>query len=128
MNLYGQDMDEHVNPLECGLAWTVDLKTDRDFIGRSALERLQPARKLVGLVLQDRGVMRAHQRVRTGSGMGEITSGGFSPTMNRSIALARVPIDVAPDTEVEIAMRDKWLKGKVVKPPFVRNGKVLVEP
>ena len=127
MNLYGQDMDEHVSPLECGLAWTVDLRTNRDFVGRRALERLRPARKLAGLVLQERGVMRAHQRVRTQSGTGEITSGGFSPTLNRSIALARVPADVVVGAEAEIEVRDKMLKAKVVKPPFVRNGAVLVK-
>jgi aminomethyltransferase len=128
MNLYGQDMDEQVTPFECGLAWTVDLKTDREFIGRHALERSRPEKKLVGLVLHDRGVMRAHQRVRTQSGEGDITSGGFSPTMNRSIALARVAVDTRSDANVEIEMRGKWLKGTVVQPPFVRHGKVLVEP
>ena len=126
MNLYGQDMDEHVTPLESGLAWTVDVKSDREFVGRRALEKSAPRRKLVGLVLEERGVMRAHQRVRTAAGMGEITSGGFSPTMNRSIALARVPAGTAPQAEVEIEVRDKWLKARVVKPPFVRHGCVLV--
>lgn len=128
MNLYGQDMDEHVTPLECGLAWTVDLKTGRDFVGRSALQRAHPARKLVGVILQDRGVMRAHQHIRTPRGAGEITSGGFSPTMNRSIALARVPGDLESRAELEVEIRGKWLKGTEVKPPFVRHGKVLVQP
>jgi len=128
MNLYGHEMDEQVTPFECGLAWTVDLKTDRAFIGRHALERSRPEKKLVGLILHDRGVMRAHQRVRTQSGEGEITSGGFSPTMNRSIALARIPVDAGAGTDAEIEMRGKWLKAKVVKPPFVRHGKVLTQP
>jgi aminomethyltransferase len=128
MNLYGQDMDEQVTPFECGLAWTVDLRTDREFIGRHALERSSPAKKLVGLVLHDRGVMRAHQRVRTQSGEGEITSGGFSPTMDCSVALARVPVNAEAGADAEIEIRGKWLKAKVVRPPFVRHGKVLVEP
>ena len=126
MNLYGQDMDETVTPLESGLAWTIDLSAERDFIGRSALARLKPTKQLTGIVLRGKGVMRAHQRVHTASGAGEITSGGFSPTMNRSIALARVPREVAAGAKVEIEMRDKRVEGVAVKPPFVRNGKVLV--
>lgn len=126
MNLYGQDMDESVTPLECGLAWTVDLRGERDFVGRRALEQSKRSRDFVGIVLKDRGVMRAHQSVRTSGGDGEITSGGFSPTLNRSIALARVPVGTAAGEPVETEVRDKWLKGTVVKPPFVRHGRVLV--
>jgi aminomethyltransferase len=123
MNLYGQDMDENVNPLESGLAWTVDLKSERDFIGKAALLANPPARKLVGLVLQDRGVLRGHQKVVTAQGEGEITSGSFSPTLNQSIALARVPKEVQVGDEVQVAIRDKMLAAKVVKYPFARNGK-----
>ncbi|WP_435628177.1 glycine cleavage system aminomethyltransferase GcvT [Candidatus Ferrigenium straubiae] len=126
MNLYGQDMDENVNPLESGLAWTVDLKSERDFIGKAALLANPPARKLVGLVLQDRGVLRGHQKVHTAHGEGEITSGSFSPTLNQSIALARVPKDVQVGDEVQVAIRDKMLTAKVVKYPFARNGKAVV--
>jgi len=127
MNLYGQDMDESVTPLESGLAWTVDLKSPRDFVGRQALAGRTPERTLVGLVLVDRGgVLRAHQRVRTQHGDGEITSGTFSPTMQQSIALARVPIAVAPGDTVEVEVRDKSLRARVVKPPFVRHGRILV--
>lgn len=126
MNLYGQDMDEGVTPFECGLAWTVDLRSDREFIGRRALEQKTPRASFAGLVLAERGIMRGHQRVRTSAGEGEIKSGGFSPTMNRSIALARLPVGVAPGAEVQVAVRDKELTARVVKPPFVRNGKVLV--
>ena len=127
MNLYGQDMDERVTPFESGLAWTVELASGRDFVGRRALEAAQPRQHLVGLVLRDRGVMRTRQQVRTHTGAGEITSGGFSPTLNRSIALARVPAGVERGGAVEVAMRDKWIGAIVVKPPFVRNGKALVE-
>ncbi len=126
MNLYGQDMDENVNPLESGLAWTVDLKTPRDFIGRTALLAKPVTRRLAGLVLLDKGIMRGHQKVRCAGGGGDITSGGFAPTLNRSIALARVPKGVAAGDTVEVEVRDKWLHAKVVKPPFVRHGKTLI--
>ena len=113
MNLYGQDMDETVSPLESGLAWTVDLKSDRDFIGKSALLASAATRKLVGLLLLDRGVLRGHQRVQTAHGDGEITSGSFSPTLNQSIALARVPREVQTGDTVQVAVRDKMLAARV---------------
>jgi aminomethyltransferase len=128
MNLYGQDMDESVTPLESGLAWTVDLATERDFVGREALVAAPPARDLVGLVLVDAGgVLRAHQRVTCGHAYGEITSGTFSPTLSRSIALARVPASVRPGDTVQVAVRDRSLAARVVKPPFVRHGRSLVD-
>jgi len=130
MNLYGQDMDEAQNPLESGLAWTVDFKdAARDFIGKSALARRRSAgnlREFLGLVLIDKGVLRAHQRVITAQGDGEITSGSFSPTLNQSIALARLPVGVVIGDTVEVAVRDKLLRAKVVKPTFVRHGKSLI--
>ena len=126
MNLYGQDMDETVGPLESGLAWTVDLKSERDFIGKTALLANPPTRKLVGLLLLDRGVLRGHQQVHTPHGIGEITSGSFSPTLEKSIALARVPKDVAIGDTVQVAIRDKMLAAQVVKYPFARNGKGLI--
>ncbi len=127
MNLYGQDMDATVTPLESGLAWTVDLQSPRDFVGKQALAGGAPQRTLAGLVLVDRGgVLRAHQGVRTPHGDGEITSGTFSPTMQQSIALARLPARVAPGDMVEVTVREKPLRARVVKPPFVRHGKVLV--
>jgi len=126
MNLYGHDMDETINPLEAGLAWTVDLKSERDFIGKAALLTKPATRKLVGLVLQDRGVLRDHQVVKSNHGDGEITSGSFSPTLNQSIALARLPADVQFGDTVQVVVRDKLLNAKVVKYPFVRNGKGLV--
>ncbi len=123
MNLYGQDMDESVGPLESGLAWTVDLKSERDFIGKAALLANPPSKKLVGLVLLDRGVLRGHQKVATAHGEGEITSGTFSPTLEKSIALARVPKEVNVGDTVQVAIRDKLLNAQVVKYPFARNGK-----
>ena len=126
MNLYGQDMDETVGPLESGLAWTVDLKSERDFIGKAALLANPPSKKLVGLVLLDRGVLRGHQKVQTAHGEGEITSGSFSPTLEKSIALARVPNGVQIGDTVQVEIRDKLLNAKVVKYPFARNGKGLI--
>lgn len=127
--LYGQDMDLRASPLVSGLAWTVAWEpADRDFVGRQALEREKAdsgRAKLVGLMLEDRGIMRHGQRVVTAAGDGIVTSGGFSPTIQRSIALARVPGHAADVCQVEIrnALRD----AKIVRPPFVRNGKILVD-
>jgi aminomethyltransferase len=128
MNLYGQDMDESVSPLESGLAWTVDLASPRDFVGKATLLAASRERELVGLLLEGAGgVLRAHQKVHTPRGEGEITSGTFSPTLGRSIALARVPAGAAAGDSVEVDVRGKRLAARVVKPPFVRNGKVLVQ-
>ena len=130
MNLYGNDMDEGQNPLESGLAWTVSFENPaRDFIGRKALEALKAAglpRKFVALLLDDRGVLRGHQKVVVAGqpGDGEITSGTFSPTMEKSIALARVPRATGANVQVDI--RGKLLNARVVKAPFVRHGKILV--
>ena len=127
--LYGQDMDLATSPLVSALGWTVAWQPeDRSFIGREALEQEKaagPAQKLVGLVLQDRGIMRHGQRVVTDAGDGEVTSGGFSPSMERSIALARVPADTAGDCQVQI--RKDLRNATIVKPPFVRQGRVLVD-
>jgi aminomethyltransferase len=128
MNLYGNDMDEGTHPFESGLAWTVAMQPhERRFIGRDALEKLlaAPSRQLVGLVLEDRGVLRSHQKVLVPDGRaGEITSGTYSPTLERSIALARVPAGVLQQVQVDI--RGKLLNARVVKPPFVRFGKAMI--
>ncbi len=126
MNLYGADMDETVSPLIANMGWTVAWEpATRDFIGRSALEKQRTAgvsEKLVGLVMESRGVLRSHQTVMVeGLGEGEITSGTFSPTLGCSIALARVPINTGARCHVE--MRGKRVPVTVVKPSFVRNGK-----
>ena len=122
MNLYGQDMDESVSPLDAGLAWTVDLAAARDFVGKAALLEHGQRKQFLGLLLEDRGVLRAHQKVVTAQGEGEITSGSFSPTLQRSIALARLPLGVAVGDSVSVEIRDKRLAARVVKPVFVRNG------
>jgi aminomethyltransferase len=141
MNLYGNDMDEDHHPLESGLAWTVAFEPGgRDFLGREALENVRRtgSREFVGLLLEERGVLRSHQKVvvaGTGNGVpgsaesgplptGEVTSGTFSPTLNRSIALARVPVTAATSVQVEI--RGKLHAASIVKPPFVRHGKALI--
>jgi aminomethyltransferase len=127
MNLYGQDMDESVNPLDAGLAWTIDLISERDFIGKAALLAKGQNAQFFGLLLREKGgVLRAHQKVVTASGDGEITSGTFSPTMQQAIALARLPLGVAVGDTVQVEIRDKKLAASVVKLPFVRNGKILV--
>lgn len=135
MNLYGNDMDENQSPLESGLTWTIAFEPkDRNFIGRAALDAQQAAgvpRKMVGLLLEERGVLRSHQAVLVdgqASGanmMGEITSGTFSPTLERSIALARVPASAQGAVKVDI--RGKLLAARIVPYPFARNGKVCIE-
>jgi aminomethyltransferase len=126
MHLFGQDMDENVSPLDAGLAWTVDLSDDRDFVGRSALLVRPRQCQFLGLVLRPPGVLRAGQKVRTAHGDGLITSGTFSPTMHRAIALARLPLQVAIGEEVQVVIRDQYAVATVVKPPFVRGGKILI--
>lgn len=129
MNLYGTDMDESVSPLESGLGWTVALEpADREFIGREALREQKTSgglRKFVGLVLETRGVLRSHLKVvLEEGGEGETTSGTFSPTLQKAIAMARVPATIGTHCKVEI--RGKLLPARVVKMPFVRNGKSLI--
>ena len=130
MNLYGSDMDETVSPLEAGLAWTIAWEpANRDFAGREPLARVRAnpdRRRFAGLILEDKGVLRDHMRVIVdGVGEGEITSGGFSPTLQRSIAMARIPVGDYERAQVEV--RNRLLNVRVVKMPFVRNGKVQVE-
>ncbi len=125
MNLYGQDMDESVGPLESGLAWTLAFDPPgRAFIGRAAVEarRTDPnLRRFVGLLLEGRGVLRGHQKVFCGGReVGEVTSGGFAPTLERSIAFARVAPDTGPECAVDI--RGRMEAVRVVKTTFVRKG------
>jgi aminomethyltransferase len=129
MNLYGNDMDETTTPLESGLGWTVAWEPqDRDFIGRAALvaqKARSDTRKLVGLLVEDRAVLRSHQKVIVAAvGEGEVTSGTFSPTLQRSIGFARVPAATGDRCEVEI--RGKLVAARIVRPPFVRHGKVAI--
>jgi aminomethyltransferase len=130
MNLYGQDMDETKHPLESGLGWTIAWQPEeRDFIGKKALndlKKLGESDKFVGLILEDKGVLRGHQSVVLDNGAtGEITSGGYSPTMERSIAFARVPANIGKTCKIDI--RGKLKDARVVKPCFVRQGNVQIE-
>ena len=127
LNLYGQDMDETTSPLVSNIAWTVAWNPpERDFIGRSALEaqRGNVGEKLVGLVLEEKGILRHDQKVITNAGDGSITSGTYSPSLEYSIGLARVPADASGHCQVDI--RGKMKEARLVKPPFVRKGKDLV--
>jgi aminomethyltransferase len=128
MSLYGSEMSDEVSPLEAALTWTVDLSNkNRRFVGRDALELLKNKgvkKTIVGLVLEGKGVIRDHQKVMTNLGEGEVTSGTFSPTMGKAIALASVPKGSTGQCEIE--MRKRQVYAKIVKPLFVRNGKVLV--
>jgi aminomethyltransferase len=127
MNLYGVDMNESLNPLETGLAWTVSMG-DRDFIGKSALQALKVAVKQVGLVLLERGVLRGHQKIIVPEiGEGEITSGTFSPTLGLGVAMARVPVATEIGSICQVVVRDKPLNARVVKLPFVRFGKKIFD-
>lgn len=130
MNLYGTDMDETVSPLEAGLGWTIAWEPgDRDFIGRGPLSEMRANKnrqQFAGLLLESKGVLRNHQRVVVdGVGEGEITSGGFSPTLERSVAMARIPSGDYSQAQVEV--RNRLLDVRVVKLPFVRNGKAKIE-
>jgi len=123
MALYGQDMDESVSPLEAGLAWTVAFDEGRDYTGRAALEAQQAKgvpRQMIGVVMDEKGVLRHGQAVFTAAGEGEILSGTFSPTLGKAIALARVPAGEIGAVEVDI--RGKRVPVRPVKYPFVRDG------
>jgi aminomethyltransferase len=129
MNLYGHDMDETIHPYECGLAWTVDLNDpDRNFFGKEKLqEKINQglAFKQVGLVLEDKGVLREGLKVVNENGeTGVITSGTFSPSLKCSIAIARVPVNTGDKVQVEL--RDELKSARVIKLPFVRMGKTLI--
>ncbi len=137
MNLYGHDMDDTVSPYECNMGWTLALKDERDFVGRDALvsKRTQSkedntAMKQVGLLLTTRGVLREGMEVTINQGSdneqtGIITSGTFSPSLKNSIAIARVPASLSDDDKVQIDLRGKgkFVDARVLKLPFVRNGK-----
>ncbi len=129
MNLYGQDMDDTVTPYEAALAWTVALDEGREFIGRKVLEAQKAsgaARQMIGLVMDEKGVLRHGQKVLTAHGEGEILSGTFSPTLGKAIAFARVPageIPMGAAGNVRVDIRGREVPVRVVKFPFVRDGK-----
>jgi aminomethyltransferase len=120
MSLYGNEMNDEITPYQAGLDWTVDI-SDREFIGKDKLT--QGSETIKGLVLEGKGVLRAGQVVQTDTSEGIITSGTHSPTMGKSIALARINKNAKTAT---VEVRGKLLPVTIVKPPFVRNGTVLV--
>lgn len=127
LNLYGSDMDETVTPLESNLSWTVAFTPEtRQFIGRAALEKQKQAggfQQLIGIVLEGRGVLRAGQEITLNDKVvGTVTSGSFSPTLKQAIAFARIASDVDKQAECHVVVRNKPLKAKIIKPPFVKNG------
>ena len=130
LNLYGNDMDESVTPLEANMASTVVLE-GRSFIGAEAVAAQLAAgghRQLTGLVMTERGILRAGYPVQRGSQqVGEITSGAFSPTLQHAIALARLAGDVMPGDELAVNIRGSNKMVRVVAPPFVRNGKKVFQ-
>lgn len=129
MNLYGTDMDENITPWECGLSWTVAMEpNDRQFIGRKALESKQNnlQYEFVGIILEGKGIIRNHQRVVMNDGReGEVTSGSFSPSLQKAIAMARIP--KTADTSCNVEIRGKLVPANIVKPMFVRNGQPCVQ-
>ena len=126
-NLHGSDMDITTTPLESNLAWTIGWEpSDRNFIGRQALalqRQTNPSRKLIGLILEEKGrLLRNHQKIIIPQGgEGEITSGGYSPTLERSIAFARIPWSYN-ESYCDVMMGTKPQRAKIIKPPFVRKG------
>lgn len=126
MNLYGQDMDELIQPDQAGLTWTVSSKDEsRRFIGRDAIEQFATPAAFLGLKLLERGVMRSHMKIQTSLGEGEVTSGTMSPTMGVSVGFARLPVGIKPGDTVLVDIRGKMVPALVSKLPFVRNGKVV---
>jgi len=125
-NLYGQDMNTSINPFDCGIHWTVDLKSPRDFIGKFALISYNQTFDFLGLVLLDKGVLRSHQTVITPLGNGEITSGTFGPSLEKSIAFARLPIGQVIGSIVKVIIRHQTYDAQIVKPQFVRRGHILI--
>lgn len=123
MALYGADLGEDYTPIESGLSWTVSMKDERNFIGRAALEK--PAQyKVIGLMLEAKGVLRAHQKIIINEQeVGEITSGIFSPTLGKSIALARVTSEASTEIDaiLQVHIRQKYLDVRVVQYPFVKK-------
>jgi aminomethyltransferase len=121
--LYGVDMDETINPFEVGLGWMTKLDKG-EFVGREALQRLKtvgPQRRLVGFVMQERGIPRSHYRVlHDGQPIGTVTSGTMSPSLQQAIGTALVATTHARvGQEWDVEIRDKAVHARVVPAPFV---------
>ncbi|MGA1627112.1 MAG: glycine cleavage T C-terminal barrel domain-containing protein, partial [Prochlorothrix sp.] len=126
MCLYGQDISDSTTPLEAGLGWLVHLDRKGDFVGRSILEQQKAngvTRRLVGLEMEGRNIAR-HDYPVTANGevVGQVTSGTWSPTLQKAIALAYVPTSLAKvGTAVTVTIRGKDCSGTVVKKPFYKR-------
>ncbi len=123
-SLYGNEIDADCNPFEAGLGWVIRLDKEEEFIGKKALNELKlngPKRRIVGLKLQTRGVPRSHYKVlNQGEAVGEVTSGGFSPSLNAGIALAYVDPSLATvGNALDIEIRNRPFPAQIVKMPFV---------
>jgi aminomethyltransferase len=120
--LYGNDMDQSITPLEAGLGWVVKLEKDR-FIGKDALEHLKAGglkRRMRGLEMEGRGIARRGYGVfQEGRKVGKVTSGGFSPTLEKGIALAMLDSDTKNTVNIDI--RGKMHSAEIVKPPFYKR-------
>ena len=119
--LYGNDINENITPLEVPLKWTVKFDK-KEFIGKEALLTQQINRKLVGFeILEKRIARHGNEVLMNGQKVGFVTSGGFSPTMKKSIGFCFVPMHVLPNQLIEISIGDKLYKAKVNSTRFYRR-------
>lgn len=121
--LYGNDIDESKNPLEAGLGWTIKFDKD-DFNGKEQLEKVKEngvKKKLVGFIMSERGIPRhGYKIIIDNEEVGEVTSGSYSPTLDENIGLAYIDKKYArKDTEIQIRIRKREVKGKIVDTPFI---------
>jgi len=126
MSLYGQDLDEEHSPFESGVGWTVDFSdAQRDFVGRTVLAQQHADGAgycRIGLELSGRGVLRAEQVVCVGDrAVGKVTSGTFSPTLQRTIALARIERTAATSEPLSVLIRNKPVAAYRVPVPFYKR-------
>ena len=125
-SLYGHEISDSITPIEAGLFWLVKPKEGIDYIGKETLLKQKSegtARIIVGLNLLDRGIIREHYKIfKNGNEIGFVTSGGYSPTLKKTIGLGLVEKQYSEvGTEFEIEIRNKFLRGKIVATPFYRN-------
>jgi len=125
-SLYGHEISDSITPVEAGLFWLVKPKEGLDYIGKNVLIKQKTEgtdRIIVGLNLMDRGVIRdGFKIVKNGNEIGYVTSGGYSPTLKKTIGLGLIKKQYKEEgTEIEIEVRNKLLKGVVVSIPFYRN-------
>ena len=122
-SLYGNDIDETTDPIEAGLGWTC--KLDKEFVGRDAIAAAKergPTRRIAGLVVEGGVARHGHEVTKDGRAVGRVTSGTFGPTVQKNIALAYVPVELAKvGTEVAVRIRDRDVPAKVVKTPFYKR-------